>query len=98
MGERTYALSVLVTPNGRTIDSVTAELERERACELDEYEQTDAGAHDDVVSYVCFAQGGGQYTVRVRSGRDTIVKTITVPASDFDKYRRHPPRWVEVEL
>lgn len=95
---RNVALSVLVTPNGRVIDSVTAELEAERACELNEYEHTDAGAADDVVSYDCFAQGGGEYTVRVRSGTETIVRTIVVPASDFDLYRRHPPRWVEVEL
>ena len=97
-GQRTYALSVLVTPNGRAIDSVTAELTTEQACELDEYEQTDAGAADDVVSYVCFAQGGGEYIVRIRSGADTVVRTIEVPESDFDLYRRHPPRWVEVEL
>lgn len=97
-GERTYALSVLVTPNGQVIDSVTAELTSEQACELNEYEQTDAGAADDVVSYDCFAQGGGEYTVRVRSGADTIVRTIEVPESDFDLYRRHPPRWVEIEL
>jgi hypothetical protein len=97
-GERDYALSVLVTPNGRVIDSVTAELVTEQACELDTYEQSEAGAADDVVYFVCFAQGGGEYTVRVRSGADTVVRTISVPASDFDQYRRHPPRWVEFEL
>ena len=48
-GERIYALSVFVTTNGRVIDSVTAELTAEQACELDEYEQTDAGATDGVV-------------------------------------------------
>jgi hypothetical protein len=96
--QRNHALSVIVTPNGRVIDSVTAELITERACELNEYELTDAGAADDVVSYDCVAQGGGEYTVRIRSGADTIVRTIDVPASDFDLYRRHPPRLVEVEL
>jgi hypothetical protein len=97
-GERDYALSVFVTPNGRTIDSVTAELVTEQACELDAYERSEAGAADDVVSFGCFAEGGGEYTVRVRSGGDTVVRTINVPASDFDQYRRHPPRWVEIEL
>jgi hypothetical protein len=57
------------------VDAVTATNLNEEPCEA--LFTGDAGADEE---YTCYEQGGGPYTVRVRSGSMTWTKAVSVNA------------------
>ena len=65
------------SPQGLPIDSVTAECNSEMACvHKSRYDS------DDSVFYSCFEDGGGTYTVTVRSGDLAWTQKVDIKANE----------------
>ncbi|MFZ5894407.1 MAG: hypothetical protein ACOY0T_25320 [Myxococcota bacterium] len=64
------------SPNGLPVSPVTVTNETEAECQLTQ------GAGSNALTYSCYEQGGGLYTVRVTSGSTTWTKSVSVAADE----------------
>jgi hypothetical protein len=74
---RFAVLVELDNPDRLSIDEVTATLENEEQCFL----ESSTRALDHAL-YSCLEQGGGRYSVLVRSGERTWDESVDVPANE----------------